>query len=56
MGGWGRRAQGRPHRNWRHGVRDDDYPSCPKFILLILSWQDESGWELRVTMGEGRGR
>lgn len=35
------RAQGRPCRNRRHQVKDDDYSSCPKPVLLILCWQRE---------------
>lgn len=35
------RAQGRPRRNQRHQVSDDDYSSCPKPALLTLCWQRE---------------
>lgn len=37
MGGWRKRAQGRPCRNQRHTVRADDDSSCLTSILLICA-------------------
>lgn len=36
--GGGERAQGRLRRSRSHQVRDDDYSSCPKPVLLTWCW------------------